>query len=114
MHLVESEKIIIMSDHGYCAKHPNATWKVPIVEKEIYQEIFGLARFKKQSEIFGDMEFKVKEVEEKTGRLKTVNGYVLTNGIYIWPVKGDQKKIYHGGISFMEHFVPLVVANRVQ
>lgn len=60
------------------------------------------------------MEFKVKEVEERTCRLKTVNGYVLTNGIYIWPVKGDQKKIYHRGISFMENFVPLVVANRVQ
>ena len=111
--MMESEKIIITSDHGYCTKHPNATWKVPTVEKEIYQEVFGLARFKKRSEIFGDMESKVKEVEEKTGRLKTVNGYVLTNGRYIWPVKGDQKKIYHGGISFMENFVPLIVASKV-
>lgn len=66
-----------------------------------------------ESEIFGDMESKVQEVEEKTGRLKTVNELVLTSGRYTWSVKGDKKKIYHGGISFMENFVPLVVVNRV-
>lgn len=82
------------------------------MEKGIYQEVFGLGRFKKQSEIFGDMEYKVKEVEEKTGRLKTVNENVLINGRYIWPVRGDQKKIYHGGVSFMENFVPLLVVEK--
>ena len=111
--MIKSERIIITSDHGYCTKHPGVNWKVPGVEKEIYQEVFGLARFKKQSDIFGDMESKVKEVLKKTGRLKNVNGFVLTNGRYIWPVKGDQKKIYHGGISFMENFVPLIVVNRM-
>ncbi len=107
-----SGKIIITSDHGYCTKHPGVNWKVPDVEKEIYQEVFGLSRFKKEREIFGDMESKVKEVEKRTGRLKTVNGTVLVNGRYIWPVRGDKSRIYHGGISFMENFVPLIIASR--
>lgn len=112
LNMIDSRRIIITSDPGYCTKHPRVNWKVPDMEKEIYQEVFGLARFRKQSEIFGDMESKVREVEEKTDRLKAVNGFVMTNGRYIWPVAGDKKKIYHGGISFMENFVPLIVVNR--
>ena len=112
LRMIDSKKIIITSDHGYCTKHPGLNWKVPDMEKEVYQEVFGLARFKLQSEIFGDMAYKVKEVEKKTGRLKIVNENVLINGRYIWPVRGDQKRIYHGGISFMENFVPLIVVNK--
>lgn len=108
----DSGNVIITSDHGYCTKHPGVNWKVPDVEKEIYQEVFGLSRFRKKSEMFGDMKSKVEEVEKKTGRLKTVGEIVLVNGRYIWPVRGDKSKIYHGGISFMENFVPLIVASR--
>lgn len=109
---IEPEKVVITSDHGYCTKQPGANWEVPRGEKEIYQEVFGLSRFKRVSEIFGDMEEKVKEVEEKTNRIKILDEYAIINGRYIWPVPGDQKRIYHGGISFMENFVPFIVAKR--
>jgi len=109
---VKSEKVIITSDHGYCTKHPGVNWKVPEIEKEIYQEVFGLARFKMQSYIFGDMEQKVKEISEKTNRLRILNENVIVNGRYIWPVAGDQMRIFHGGISFMENFVPLIIAHQ--
>lgn len=109
---LKSKKVIITSDHGYCTKHPGVNWKVPDIEKEIYQEVFGLARFKRQSDIFGDMEQKVIEVAEKTNRLRFVNGNVIVNGRYIWPVAGDQKRIFHGGISFMENFVPLIIVHK--
>jgi hypothetical protein len=110
MKKIKPEKIVITSDHGYCTKHPGANWSVPRVEKEIYQETFGLSRFKKLSEIFGDMEAKIMEVAEKTDRIKILQEYAIINGRYVWPVRGDQRQIYHGGISFMENFVPFIVA----
>ena len=103
-----NDQIVITSDHGYCTKHPGSNWSVPESEKEIFQEVFGSARFKERSKIFGDMEEKIEEILDKTDRLKKVGDTVIVNGRYIWPVPGSKKQIYHGGISFMENFVPLI------
>ena len=102
------DQIIITSDHGYCTKHPGCNWSIPVSEKEIFQEVFGSARFKEKNKIFGDMEEKIEEILDKTDRLKKVGDNVIVNGRYIWPVPGSKKQIYHGGISFMENFVPLI------
>jgi len=40
--------------------------------------------------------------------LKQVGDYVVVNSRYVWPVQGSKKQIYHGGISFMENFVPFI------
>lgn len=101
-------QIIITSDHGYCTKYPGSNWPIPQSEKEIFQEVFGSARFKKESNIFSDTEDKINEIVEKTDRLKRFNGNIIVNGRYIWPVPGSKKQIYHGGLSFMENFVPII------
>ena len=49
----------------------------------------------------------------KDGYVTEIEDYVLVKGRWFWSAKGRFSPIFHGGVSFMECFIPVIKLRKV-
>ena len=98
---LNSEKIIITSDHGYIRTEAGFVFPVSEKAKKKFQQVFGSKRYVEMDSI---------DVEDlkNEGYVKEFNGYYMAKSRYLWPVPGKYSIYIHGGLSLMECFVPVL------
>ena len=102
---LNSEIIIITSDHGYIRTEAGFVFPVSEKAKRKFQQIFGSKRYVEMDNL--DAEDLIME-----GYVKEFNGYYITKSRYLWPVSGRYSIYIHGGLSLMECFVPVLEVER--
>jgi len=98
---INSEKIVILSDHGYIRSDPGFSFSVPEGARKKLREAFGGSRFVTMEK--GDLSELV-----LAGYITEFSGYYLIKSRYTWPVPGKFNIYLHGGISLMECLVPVI------
>ena len=102
---LNSEKIIITSDHGYIRTEAGYVFPVSEKAKRKFQQIFGSKRYVKMDTL------DVKDLIEES-YVKEFNGYYITKSRYLWPVPGRYSIYIHGGLSLMECFTPVLIVEK--
>jgi len=98
---LNSEKIVITSDHGYIRTEAGFVFSVSEKARRKFQQIFCSKRYVEMDNF--DVENLIRE-----GYIKEFNGYYVTKSRYLWPVPGKYSIYIHGGLSLMECFVPVL------
>ncbi len=98
---INSEKIIILSDHGYIRSEPGFSFSVPDSTKKKLREAFGSSRYITMERC--DLSDLV-----EMGFVVDFSGFYLIKSRYIWPMPGKYNIYLHGGISLIECFVPVI------
>jgi hypothetical protein len=102
---LKTNKIVILSDHGYIRSEAGFIFTVPANIKANLQNIFGSNRHVSMN--VADASDLVKE-----GYVEEFAGYYLVKSRYVWPVRGKYSIYLHGGLSLMECFTPVIEVNK--
>ena len=98
---LKSEKIVIVSDHGYIRSEAGFVFTVGEKAKRMLQDVFGSKRHVVMNDVeVGDL--------IRSGYVEEVGGYYLVKSRYVWPVSGRYSIYIHGGLSLMECFTPVI------
>ncbi|RJS73090.1 hypothetical protein CW714_03620 [Methanophagales archaeon] len=102
---LKSDKIIILSDHGYIRSEAGFVFTVGERAKRRLQDVFGSKRYIAMNDV------EVKDLI-RGGYVEEFGGYYLVKSRYIWPVRGRYSIYIHGGLSLMECFTPVIEVNK--
>lgn len=113
LNLLETEEVVLTSDHGYMyAQSAALFWHAPVSNRKVLLKLFGAQR----GVLFDGMKGEEFEVLRALPRDQT---YVLfddkgcyVRGRYYWSAPGKQSDVAHGGISLMECLVPVIRLRR--
>lgn len=98
---LKSDRIILLSDHGYIRSEAGFVFSVSGKAKRRLQDVFGSKRFISMDDI--DLSELVRD-----GCVAEFGGYYLARSRYVWPVKGRYSIYLHGGLSLMECLTPVI------
>jgi len=98
---LKTSKIIILSDHGYICSEAGFAFPVPDNKRKALRDVFGSNRYISMNQ--ADASHLVQD-----GYIVDFSGYYLVKSRYIWPVPGKYSIYFHGGLSLMECFVPMI------
>ena len=109
LNLLETEEVVLTSDHGYMYAHSAALfWHAPVSNRKVLLKLFGAQR----GVLFDGTKAEEFEVLRALPKDQT---YVLfddkgcyVRGRYYWSAPGKQSDVAHGGISLMECLVPVI------
>jgi len=97
---LDTDRIVIGSDHGYARLDAGHTFQISDGEKSALQETFS-GRF----ESVGDVD--ATHLVD-AGLVVEVDGYYMPIGRYTWPVRGKYSTFQHGGLSLLECITPRI------
>ena len=97
---LETERIVIGSDHGYARLDSGHTFPISDGEKSALQETFS-GRFESVGDANADH-----LVEQ--GLVAEADGYYMPIGRYTWPARGKYSTFQHGGLSLLECITPRI------
>lgn len=111
--LLETEEVVLTSDHGYVyAQSAALFWHAPVSNRKVLLKLFGAQR----GVLFDGT--KAQEFEGPRALPKDQT-YVLSDdkgcyvrGRYYWSAPGKQSDVAHGGVSLMECLVPVIRLRR--
>jgi len=98
---IKSNKIVILSDHGYIRSEAGFSFSVPDEVKVKLRDVFGSSRYVSMNKSDAS------ELVDK-GYVVEISGNYLIKSRYIWPVPGKYNIYLHGGISLMECYTPII------
>jgi len=98
---LKSNRIVILSDHGYIRSEAGFVFSVSSKAKSKLQEVFGGKRFVPMDDV--DLSDLVDQ-----GYVMECAGYYVVKSRYVWPVKGRYSIYLHGGLSLMECLTPVI------
>ncbi|MCF2164874.1 hypothetical protein [Halobacterium salinarum] len=97
---LDTEHVVIGSDHGYARLGAGHTFQISDGEKTALQEIFS-GRF----ESVGDVDA---GSLVDAGLVVEADGYYMPIGRYTWPARGKYSTFQHGGLSLLECITPRI------
>jgi hypothetical protein len=97
---LDTDRIVIGSDHGYARLDAGHTFQISDGEKSALQETFS-GRFESVGEV--DASHLV-----DAGLVVEADGYYMPIGRYTWPARGKYSTFQHGGLSLLECITPRI------
>jgi hypothetical protein len=97
---LDTDRIVIGSDHGYARLDAGHTFQISDSEKSALQETFS-GRF----ESVGDVD--ASHLVD-AGLVVEADGYYMPIGRYTWPARGKYSTFQHGGLSLLECITPRI------
>lgn len=105
--MVEAEKLMIISDHGYVRLKSKEVFRTAPPKQDDLKEVMKGRRCIRKSEIDEQAQLKAEDLVSQ-GYLLENNEYFLVKGRYCWPVRGPYKIYQHGGLSLLECLIPVM------
>lgn len=102
---LNSDKIEIMSDHGYVRHQGAYTFSMNSKDQKKVREALKGTRYAPVSEV-GE----IPEGAEKF--IMKYNSYYMAKGRYVWAVSGKYSNLQHGGVSLMECMTPRLIIEK--
>lgn len=102
---LESERIEVMSDHGYVRHQGAYTFQMNKKDQKKVKDVLGGKRYAPKSDV-GEIP------EGMENFLVQSNNYCVAKGRYVWPVSGKYSKLQHGGVSLIECMTPRLTIER--
>ncbi|GAB7018704.1 alkaline phosphatase [Halostagnicola bangensis] len=97
---LDTERVVIGSDHGYARLDAGHTFQISDTEKAALQETFS-GRFESVGDVTADQLI-------ENGLVVEADGYYMPIGRYTWPARGKYSTFQHGGLSLLECITPRI------
>jgi len=110
---INSDEIILTSDHGYILHRPFAVQSLPGEYQKLMRKIFGMKRGIKSSDIQEEALNELREIQEIENLVQIEKEFIVVKNRFVWSVAGRRSLITHGGLSLMENLIPIIEFKRL-